>query len=278
MLLRTLVAAAGIPVFVGLCAWGTWPFAIGCSLLAFGACLELARALAKDRGGVSWPIALLGVALCPLVAAGPSPGGAWNAISAAAALIGLAIGCEVVRAGRTGALDALPRIANGALIGLYTSLFAGLPALRLGTNSLWLSSISVSGLQLVVWVAVCVWTTDSFAYFTGRAIGKRKLAPTISPGKTVEGALGGLLASVIVGGAIGYFWFGSLVDGKIIGLAAGILSQVGDLFASLLKRNLGIKDFGTLIPGHGGVLDRFDSLMLVSSVVSAMLHLGDFAR
>ncbi len=108
-----------------------------------------------------------------------------------------------------------------------------------------------------------VWVADIGAYFTGRRWGRRKLAPAISPGKTWEGALGALLL-VAAYGVAGAWWFtASPADGAVllaVVLVAGSVSIVGDLFESLLKRAAQRKDSGTLLPGHGGVLDRIDSL------------------
>ena len=109
-----------------------------------------------------------------------------------------------------------------------------------------------------------VWATDTGAYFAGRAFGRHKLAPRISPNKTVEGLLGGLLAGVGVV-VLGAWWLGvtppELPKVALVALAAALFSVVGDLFESLLKRHVGAKDSGVLIPGHGGLLDRLDSVL-----------------
>lgn len=110
--------------------------------------------------------------------------------------------------------------------------------------------------------------TDIFAYFTGMLIGKHKLCPAISPKKTVEGAIGGLLGSVAFCSLFGFLIFGeSIWHFVVIGLVGSIFAQIGDLSASIFKRKMGIKDFGNLIPGHGGILDRFDSLLFTATFV-----------
>jgi phosphatidate cytidylyltransferase len=122
------------------------------------------------------------------------------------------------------------------------------------------------GAWIMLCVAVCVWSTDTFAFFTGMAIGKHKLAPKLSPGKTFEGFVGGLAGAIFAGAAFGH-WIGlAWANGAVIGAIAGLIGPLGDLFESGLKRELGIKDFGNLMPGHGGILDRFDSLMFVAPV------------
>ena len=122
--------------------------------------------------------------------------------------------------------------------------------------------------NIYVWLPfIAAWVTDTFAYFTGRFFGRHKLCEKISPKKTVEGAVGGLIGAVI-----GFVIFAlsmeksfgvnfNYINLVILAVTASILSQIGDLFASSIKRENNIKDFGNLMPGHGGVLDRFDSLL-----------------
>ena len=122
------------------------------------------------------------------------------------------------------------------------------------------------------------WVTDIFAYFTGMLLGRHKLIPDVSPKKTVEGAIGGVvfctLSFVGFGLIYNHFWVADggktipLVAMAIVGFLVSIVSQVGDLSLSLLKRKYGIKDFGKLFPGHGGVLDRFDSVLAVSIMLT----------
>ncbi len=116
-------------------------------------------------------------------------------------------------------------------------------------------------------VFVGAWVTDTFAYFSGYFFGRHKLIPAVSPKKTVEGAVGGALFCVIgfvVVGLINSLSPKSLILLAVIGLFASVVSQLGDLSASLIKRHWGIKDYGKLFPGHGGILDRFDSILSVS--------------
>jgi phosphatidate cytidylyltransferase len=140
--------------------------------------------------------------------------------------------------------------------------------------TLWGFAVS-SGALLVMLPLLVTWASDIGAYAVGRMIGKHKLIPSVSPGKTVEGAIGGLVASVIVAWAfgnsvlrpaaqLGFKWYpwGLIAFGAIVSVAA----QIGDLAESLLKREAGVKDSSRILPGHGGILDRLDSLFFVLPV------------
>jgi len=171
-------------------------------------------------------------------------------------------------------------IASTVFAVAYLSLFALLVLLR---NF----EVGVSerpyplGRDLILLTIASVWFTDSVAFFFGRAFGKEPLAPQISPGKTLEGSVAGTLGGFVT--AWLFAWalisFGSEVTSQVwlnlarpvpftlLALALGTLGQIGDLGKSVLKRSLGVKDFGSIIPGHGGVLDRFDSLLSTTPIV-----------
>ncbi len=124
---------------------------------------------------------------------------------------------------------------------------------------------------LVLLLLLPIWAADTFAFFGGRAFGKRLLAPEISPKKTVEGALCGLVSAVVVAGLVSGLVRVPIGAGLFVGLVAGTLGPAGDLLESLLKRRVNLKDSGTLLPGHGGVLDRIDSLLLASPPIAILL-------
>jgi phosphatidate cytidylyltransferase len=131
------------------------------------------------------------------------------------------------------------------------------------------------GLDLLIWVYNVTWSTDIGAYFAGRKFGKRKLAPSISPKKTVEGLYGGIAAAAVLGGA----WVLAMGLAKPLLIAAplfAIAAQGGDLFESALKRRARVKDSSNFLPGHGGVLDRLDGLVPVA-VLTALAQLGGLA-
>ncbi len=122
--------------------------------------------------------------------------------------------------------------------------------------------------QLVLWLLLfTTWASDTFAYFAGCAWGRHRIVPKISPNKTLEGFIGGFMGSIATGIVYTYFLSLPLITGLAIGFLVGIFAPLGDLFESKLKRTCGIKDSGVLLPGHGGVLDRFDSLLFSAPVV-----------
>jgi phosphatidate cytidylyltransferase len=152
-------------------------------------------------------------------------------------------------------------------------LYAGLPGVAL----VWLRE-QPQGIGFVLWVFVLVWATDIFAYFAGRLIGGPKIAPRISPNKTWAGLAGGVVGAMLVGGGVAdYVGFPAPLFWTFSGLLA-IVAQAGDFFESWLKRRVGVKDSGTLLPGHGGIMDRVDGLVPVSVLVAAVLILKDIWR
>ena len=136
-------------------------------------------------------------------------------------------------------------------------IYVGLAPLAL----IWLRGSPDGGLHLVLWILAVVWATDTGTYFTGQAIGGPKMAPSISPGKTWSGFVGGTAAAGLVGWSAASISDGAVVQVIGASVLVSVLGQAGDLLMSKVKRTVGVKDTGTLIPGHGGVLDRLDSLL-----------------
>jgi len=129
------------------------------------------------------------------------------------------------------------------------------------------------GFALALWTLASVWATDIGAYFAGRAIGGPKLAPTISPNKTWAGLIGGMIAAAIVGALIARF--GHLPTRTIwIAPLLAVVAQAGDLVESGMKRHVGVKDAGKILPGHGGLLDRIDGMLPVAILVAALVANG----
>ncbi|TAA67488.1 phosphatidate cytidylyltransferase [Planococcus salinarum] len=143
--------------------------------------------------------------------------------------------------------------------------FAMLGTLYVGMGFLYLIETREAGLAYLIYALLVVWFTDSGAYFTGRKFGKRKLWPEISPNKTVEGFIGGIIYAIVAALVFDFF-----VDLDypiyiiiIVTVIASVFGQMGDLVESALKRHFNVKDSGEILPGHGGILDRFDSILFV---------------
>lgn len=134
-----------------------------------------------------------------------------------------------------------------------------------------------SGEMLFLLVCFATWGADTGAFYVGKAIGKTKLAPAISPNKTIEGLVGGVLFSLLFSFAAATLLFDSLdaVNAIAAGAIGGLVGPIGDLFESMMKRYFGVKDSGTILPGHGGLLDRADALMLTSPAFYLFLAVRD---
>ena len=137
------------------------------------------------------------------------------------------------------------------------------------------------GMALAILLFACTIVSDTFAYFVGRAIGRHQMAPHISPKKTIEGAIGGLIGAVVAALIVRIYspWL-STKDAIVLGLVIGMVGQWGDLFESAFKRDFRVKDSGRLLPGHGGILDRFDSVLLAGFVAywTILALMGDVVR
>ena len=181
-----------------------------------------------------------------------------------------AFGVSVFRLGELKFADAATAFA---LLTYIAVAFSALSLVRkMGDN--------VQGALYLGLVFTAAWVTDVFAYFTGYFFGKHKLIPKVSPKKTVEGSLGGILFATLA-----FLLYGFIVDMlssyevnyitlAVSGILLSVISQIGDLTASLVKREHGVKDYGTLFPGHGGVLDRFDSVIAVASPLMVICMLA----
>lgn len=163
------------------------------------------------------------------------------------------------------------RIVRGWGTAWYLSGFVY--ALVSALSLLWVRDRADSGIALVLWVLILVWSVDIGAYFAGRAIGGPKLAPAISPNKTWAGFYGGVVAATLLAGAWALF-AGLAPIVLLLAPLFAVASQGGDLFESWMKRRAGIKDSGRWLPGHGGVFDRLDGLLPVAILTALAVILG----
>jgi phosphatidate cytidylyltransferase len=190
----------------------------------------------------------------------------WQSL--AGALIWILIAMALVFYHHSGNWALLPRVA----------------ILAIGLDLLWICAHGliflhrVYGGEMLLFVLTLVWVADIGAYFSGRKFGRNKLAPTISPGKTREGVLGGLVANLLWMLLVYPFsqgWGLTLLQFLLVGMLASLASVIGDLFESVLKREAGVKDSGKSLPGHGGILDRIDSVIAATPVyISGILLVG----
>jgi len=250
---RILSAMILAPAVLALVVWGVWPFAVlaGVAVLLLG--LEwrhlMTARLDRQTGDVAAATAV-GAALLVLLLA--ALGRHEEALSLT--LVGAFVAGTLARL-----LGASP---------LWTGvgvLYLSLPMLAM----VWLRAVPGVGLALLLWLLLVVWATDIMAYVVGRQIGGRRLAPSISPGKTWSGLWGGMAGAACIG-ALAAWFFGPFRPVPSIVLAACLagIAQIGDLAESALKRQAGVKDSGGLIPGHGGLFDRLDGLLFAAPVLA----------
>jgi len=274
--LRVATAIVGVPIIIALIWWGDAGYSVAVGVILVVAALEFYAVVAPASGNPSLtenplaaiaqrplprllnqrPLGLLGAALIALLVAGAHHRADWwtGALALAAVLPSLWL---IVR-GETqrGLSDWLVTVGGVLYVGWLGSYL--IPLRQLDQDGQW------------VFLAVfAAFASDTGAYFVGLAVGRTPLAPRISPSKTVEGSLGGLLCGAAAVPLLSYALGLDVSAGPLIPLAVlvPVAAQLGDLAESLLKRGAGVKDAGVLVPGHGGVLDRLDSLLFVVPMV-----------
>lgn len=261
---RIIVAAIGIPVALGAVYLGGWVLGGLLALVAILVSLEFYRLVEqKNIAPLGYAGAMLSAFFVILASVDPTRGPEGSGF---ATLLVLGVMAVATTAIWTRGIAGQPVLASSATVmgaaysGMLLSFALFLRHLPDVTDPL-------QGAALVFAPLLLTWTSDTFAYFVGRQFGTRKLIPSVSPGKTVQGALGAVLGTIVV--AIGYaqlldrfptYQLG-IGEAVALGVLISISAQVGDLAESLFKRDAGVKDSGTLLPGHGGALDRFDSLL-----------------
>lgn len=269
---RIVFAVIAAPASIAIVYFGDWALTILLSVLAALAAWELFR-IARATG--SLPFDLAGISLAALVpiAVHAQRRGIYSlSLTLIVAMALLLFASAIWLRGPGG--KPLSSVAITAFGVLYASLFSYIYALRYHDYAVGAGA----GTILVLLPVLLTWGTDIGAYVFGRTFGRRKLIPSVSPGKTVEGALGGLVSAVVICLAyvrfvlMPYAQLGLTLQGAILfAIVISIAAQTGDLAESVLKREAGVKDSSHIIPGHGGILDRFDSLLFVMPIAFLML-------
>jgi phosphatidate cytidylyltransferase len=242
--LRTRIVAAGVlaPLVLGLVWLGGLAFAALVMLAAIVMAYEW-QALMADSSAVTISAAVVGA-------------------------IGLMTFAEPLFALLPLLFAAILITRSGARLSALGPVYVGLPCLAL----IWLRQQPETGLASVVWLLAVVWATDVGAYAFGRALGGPRLASRLSSAKTWAGLLGGMVLAAVAGVAVAaVLGLSPAVRAVLTAAGLAVLAQVGDLFESWLKRRRGVKDSGSLIPGHGGLLDRVDGMMIATPALALLL-------
>lgn len=260
---RSLTVVVGIPLVVG---WLWLAHTLGSFWLLMFPLAALAGVAAWEYAGLAhamdipldrWILTAVSAASVVAYGASETPLATIGVLAGGMALVGLAqVGrANPVQAGLTGAVG---------LIYLPFLMSFLVP---------FVTSPSVVGLKLILTLLALVWSFDTGAYLVGSRWGRHRLTPTLSPNKSWEGAVGGLLAAIGVG-LLSTLWMPWGLHGLALAVLVSAAAQMGDLFESWLKRMAGVKDAGTLFPGHGGILDRIDALLFALPVYHAYLVIG----
>ena len=271
MLTRILTAVVAFIVFLPFLIFSdTWAFPIAMSICGIVSVLEMIHCVKLHKNlAFTIPLSLLAI-VAPL---GIRFWGIEKALPIAlAALLVLQLYVLAITTFSKGKLP-VNESCTALMVSVY--IIAGF------SSMVFLHDFHAGGRYLYLLTFIGAWVPDTFAYFTGVLFGKHKLIPDISPKKTIEGAIGGVVFCMLafVGFALLYnnLW---LMEGEsalplwlmaIAGLVTAVVSMVGDLTMSLIKRHYGIKDYGRILPGHGGFLDRFDSVLAVAVILAVFL-------
>ena len=267
---RLAVAALGIPLAVAVTLAGGLPFAIGLGLVAGVAVWEIGQMLNARADRFLYLPGMSFAAAIPVIVLVLGSGAAW-------ALLGVMLIVVTGVASLSLAPDQRP-FQTAALTIMAALYVGGLLSFGVPLREAF-STEAVEGTAFFFLPVAITWLADTGAYFGGRTFGRRKLAPRVSPNKTVEGGVAGIVAAIVGAFAYGYLLLPDLAaavgpKGLLgLGLVVGVAAAIGDLAESALKRECGVKDSSGLLPGHGGMLDRLDSLLWTIPAAYAFLAL-----
>ncbi len=250
MITRIISAVVGIPILIGILTWGGTPLMLALGLVMIIGLREFYQALSKKG---FHPVEGVGYVFTVFLVFSLYRGEDWASLGIYGAFLLTTLVLLLQE----------KRSLQDGIFTLYGILY--IPILM----SYILRVDLLESPPYVIWVIfIIAFATDTFAYFSGMFLGKHKLCPRVSPKKTIEGSIGGLTGTVIACGVFAYFILPeALASFMILGAIGSATAQMGDLSASMVKRWTGIKDFGKIMPGHGGVLDRFDSIIFTAPLV-----------
>jgi phosphatidate cytidylyltransferase len=263
---RILTALVGLPILL-YTVWSQLPyFFVGLTTVAALLALGEFYNLAARAGSRAHAVPAYGAALLVMACFVADMPAGVVAVMAALAIISLSIELATAKE-----LDKAMGAVAATLMGVvYVVLLAGyLVGVRMTGDTLTPTPVPHLAAKLLTMFFAMVMLTDTGAYYTGRSLGRHKLAPRVSPGKTVEGAVGGFITATLAGPLCRYTFFPEipLWQAVLLGAAIGLVGQVGDLAESMLKRGAKVKDSGNLLPGHGGMLDRVDSILFCAPLL-----------
>ncbi len=255
--MRVLSAAVLAPAVLAAVLLGNPWFYVLVLAAALVLAWEWVRLCAGGRVGGAGTV-LAGAVGAAVTAAAFAPGG-----------LGPTLGVVALGAGAAAAGARLSGRASAAWL-VAGFLYIAVPCAAM----IWLRDVPGVGRDLVIWTLLVTWAADTAAFAVGRTVGGPRLAPRISPGKTWSGLFGGLAAATLVGASYAALRGGRSIEGALAGFLLGLVAAGGDLLESAMKRHFHVKDAGAIIPGHGGLLDRVDSLLPAASVTALLVLAG----
>jgi len=253
---RVITAAISLIVVLAMLFWGIIPWSITVWLVTVVAVAEFSEIAGFRPWGV---VSFWAYAVATLVELWPD----WHLIYVVQIIIGITLLLPVL-------MKNTVTLAQSAMV-LVGALYIGYGGASLdGLRSLY------RGWAWLLLLLITIWMTDTVAYFVGNRVKGPKLWPTISPGKTVSGAVGGIIGGIVGATVFGYFAFPrfDLIAYIVLGALISVFGQLGDLVESAYKRSAGVKDSGHLLPGHGGILDRIDSLLFAAPLAYHLISSG----
>lgn len=265
MVTRIISGIVGIVLTTYVVTFGSWLFALAVLLLAALAWHEFCNAFSHKNLSLAYFSGMLGLFFllgCAWM------GNSEELLAVLTVTLLLILSQMIFRHASFSVEQAFASSAGIFYIGISFIHLILLRYIGEGTGNILTPAGSFTQGEALLWLAFLgTWASDTFAYFTGFFFGRHKLCPDISPKKTMEGFAGGVIGTVLVTAGIGYICSFSILHTAVLGVLIALTATLGDLVESSIKRYTGIKDSGSLIPGHGGVLDRFDSIMFTVPLV-----------